>query len=95
MRGGYGLVGVEMAVSWTHYLRSAVSARLSPLGGEREGRSYLRKDDNPPRTCSDPCCPARWTDRTFTPPHTPPHLAFPFSVGAPEMKVCLRLYNFF
>lgn len=30
-----------------YYLRSALSTSLSSLGGETEGRSYLRKADNP------------------------------------------------
>lgn len=44
---GYSSVGVDKAVNRMHYLRSALSASLSPLGGERVGRSYLRKADNP------------------------------------------------
>lgn len=43
----YSLVGVDGAVNRMYYLCSVLSARLSPLGGEREGRSYQRKADNP------------------------------------------------
>lgn len=43
---GKCLVGIDKAVNRTHYLRSAVSTSLSPLGGEKDGRSYLRRTDN-------------------------------------------------
>lgn len=43
----YSRAGEDEAVNQMHYLLSALSAGLSPLGGDREGRSYLRKADNP------------------------------------------------
>lgn len=55
---GKCFVGIDKAVNRMHYLRSAVSTSLSPVAGEKEGRSYLRRADNlqgPHR--ADPACP--------------------------------------
>ncbi len=84
---GHSLVREDKAVSGMHYLHFALSSGLSPLGGDREGRSYLRKADNPEDPQSrDPHCPARWTDSTFTPPYTPSHLSLLFKVGTLKLN---------
>lgn len=80
---GDSLVGEDEVVNRMHYLHSSLLAGLSPLGGDRGGRSYLGKADNPEDPHSrDLQCPARWTDSTFTPPHTPSHLSQSGSASA-------------
>lgn len=43
---GKCLVGIDKAVNQMHYLRLAVATSLSPVAGEKVGRSYLRRADN-------------------------------------------------
>lgn len=63
---GYSLAGENKAVNQIHYLRSELSAGLSPLGGDREGHSYLRKADNPEDPQSrDPHFPAKQTGHSL------------------------------
>lgn len=84
---GYSLAGEDKSVNRVHYLRSTLSMSLSPLGGDREGRSYLRKADNPEDPQSgDPHCSAPRTDSKFTPPHTPSHLSFFFQCGRAQTQ---------
>lgn len=89
-RVGDRLAGEDGAVNRTHYLRSSLLAGLSPLSGDRGGRSYLSKADNPEDSHSrDPQCPARWIDSIFTPPDTPSHLALLLSVGVLKLNSSL------
>lgn len=79
--GVRGATGEDQAVNQKHYLCSALLVSLLPLGGDRGGRSYLKKADNPEDPQSrDSHCPARRTDSTFTPPQTPSHLSLPLDV---------------
>lgn len=91
---GNSLQREDEAVNRIHYLHSAQLAGLSPPVDDGKGRSYLKEADNPKDPQSrDPHCPARWTDSTFNPPHTPSHL----SLWAQTKQICgvyVELYSF-
>lgn len=89
----YNLVGGDKAVNQIHYLLSTLLVSQSPLGGDREGCSYLRKSDNPQDPQSrDPHCSATRTDSTVTPPHTPSHFSLLLNV---ETFKLIQIYFIF
>ena len=54
-----------------HYLRSAVSTSQSPVAGEKESRSYLKKADNLQRPHKVEILIVLLVDSTFAPSYTP------------------------
>lgn len=77
---GKCLVGIDKAVNWVHYLRSAVSTSLSPVTGEKEGHSYLRRADNPQRPHKAETLTVLLVDGIYAPSCTCSHLSQGFSV---------------
>lgn len=80
---GKCLVGIDKAVNRMHYLCSAVSTSLSPVAGEKEGRSYLRRADNLQRPHRAETLPVLLVDSTFAPSCTPSHRSL-FQCGSAQ-----------